>query len=37
MSIMDNPTAVTSAACFSFKNNDMDVAVSINPINPSPQ
>ena len=33
MSIMDNPTAVTGA-CFSLKNNDMDVAVTINPINP---
>jgi hypothetical protein len=36
-SILDNPTPVTPGACFSFKNNDIDAAVSINPINPSPQ
>src|SRR5262249_55781049 len=32
--ISGNGSAVTAGACFSFKNNDIDVLVSINPLNP---
>jgi hypothetical protein len=32
--ISGNGSPVTAGACFSYKNNDIDVAVSINPINP---
>jgi hypothetical protein len=35
--IIGNPTPVTASLCFSFKNNDIDAAVSINVITPSPQ
>jgi hypothetical protein len=34
MSISDNPTPVTSGACFSFQNNDIDTAVALTPLNP---
>ncbi len=33
-SITGNATAVTAGACSSFKNNDIDVVVTITPINP---
>lgn len=33
-SIAGNGSAVTSGTCSSYKNNDIDVAVTINPINP---
>ncbi|HEY2290326.1 MAG TPA: hypothetical protein VGM86_06440 [Thermoanaerobaculia bacterium] len=37
MIISGNGTAVTPSNCFSFKNNDIDGAVTINAISPTPQ
>jgi hypothetical protein len=35
MSITDNGTAfATGGTCLSFKNNDVDVGISVTPVNP---